>query len=1463
MSESQWQNCRLVLKDIQRITDKIANNVSVAIADGENRVDLASTISQCTNLSHTYNALGLIGFRVYFSVLAKTISASSVKPTDQNRELLLESIFLIKSAITESARSEFEPFEHILTAIKLFIPITNLKADPSIFIMSMVHTRFTISDTYKENHKTGQPLIKIKDSLKPFVDAKTLKNDDLKVIFKSCSELRKHDLSLLQINYLLATQLLISQISQGKIELDTDKFSALNLAITIGMDTSTPVSRPAVKKIVALILWVGIKTEHSKSFAKEFALSPLINSRCKEMEITIDPPIMCTISGDLRDQIEINIERLEYWSTRFNDNEHAYEYFEDTLNQIIKVCIFTGIPGDLMPVIELNPDNEKASEILETVKLWFTLITKGIEKNYFDNSNVYLSNARISLISESVSSLNYVQKILFNNSPNDLTRSISILVEIYKALTFLNIPQAKAFCRQLALFAHQVQKESIDDNELTNIHKDCDTLIIYLNSQYLEDNSIELGKPICESTLSNIPLHTTHSSSNFRQYVKRISRRMIDPSEKTIHKLNSILRVFKDLADKSHHNQIDKCMEQNDSLLLKVQTESSTIIEINNDVLNLLSLFVSNKLELPCDLKSIKAGSSREDKSPPITINTTPTLPKTIPDELVKLFTQERNDRFKAVNHAIINNIPGNLFREVHSLAGIHKQVNLSAISEKFKVIEALLSDEKSITDSIIKCLISAFAYTEIDSIPPKLITLTSISQNLASPVIALSNVISEQDADSDVLILFAEEALEICHGMRAQIVNSKPKITTLLRFIHTIKGSSAMAGLNDVSQQAHTLEDTIASNDNKFTDIVAISISEFLDSVEEFCDPLVTDEIIISSGVQSSTSKQLSEKVAASQFSPSTSKDTILLSNALTMDTNFDNQNLHNTVNVSVDVLSKMLRDIAEIQNGVNYSAGQLIKSIKRSKETGSLFDLIGKDVDNIENTVSNRMNTDDDLIATDFELHIKSVQESSRLGKSLAVSTKEGTHSAIKTLDQVMKTVRTAAGSINQALELPLNDITKRIHTVCQKCIKDTGIDVELVINGGEITVSRSIARDTQAIIEHMLRNCFAHAFIKSAQGNQVSISFEKSALGISINFTDNGKGIDLALVKFKGVQVGLISEDCTNDEDILPLIFHPGLSTNTSIDNLSGRGVGMDVVHDTIRRRNGSIKVTTKPNHGTTFKFEVPVSIRSMKALIIGSGNLKLAIPLSSIIHTQSSNSKSVQNTVRNNDITYRVIKLSDIIDDATSKNSARTIIYLKEKLNGMPICISAGVVHSVKAITPIESIVRLQGVLGYFNLIDGSIASIIDPINLLGSRIEIVGNGYRVIEINKFKNKSRKVLVVDDSSAARAKLEKVYQSHGFIVDLANNGQEALQLASNHQYSLISSDVEMPFTNGFDFIQALNSNSMHLDTPTILVTSRTSDRHRAIASKLGVDIFISKSNISHGVGKAIQALEEAGRL
>jgi len=186
-----------------------------------------------------------------------------------------------------------------------------------------------------------------------------------------------------------------------------------------------------------------------------------------------------------------------------------------------------------------------------------------------------------------------------------------------------------------------------------------------------------------------------------------------------------------------------------------------------------------------------------------------------------------------------------------------------------------------------------------------------------------------------------------------------------------------------------------------------------------------------------------------------------------------------------------------------------------------------------------------------------------------------------------------------------------------------------------------------------------------------------------------------------------------------------------------------------------------------------------------------------------------------------------------------------------------------VHGVKSITPVESIVRLQGILGYFNLIDGSIASIIDPISLLSSSIEIIDSGYRIIELNKFKNHARKVLVVDDSSAARAKLEKVYRSYGFLVDLANNGQEGLQLANNHHYSLISSDVEMPFTNGFDFIHALNKNSQHENTPTIMVTSRTSDRHRAIASKLGVDVFISKTNISHGVGKAIQVLEEAGRL
>ena len=198
-----------------------------------------------------------------------------------------------------------------------------------------------------------------------------------------------------------------------------------------------------------------------------------------------------------------------------------------------------------------------------------------------------------------------------------------------------------------------------------------------------------------------------------------------------------------------------------------------------------------------------------------------------------------------------------------------------------------------------------------------------------------------------------------------------------------------------------------------------------------------------------------------------------------------------------------------------------------------------------------------------------------------------------------------------------------------------------------------------------------------------------------------------------------------------------------------------------------------------------------------------------------------------------------------------------------MSGVNVALLSKSMPSTKNLTPVDSPIKLQGVLGLGCLIDGSIASIIDPVNLIGSKIQFTEQGYRTNIIPKFKINKQKLLIVDDSAVARSKLAKLYSKYGFDIDFAENGLDALKKVESENYTLISTDAEMPFATGFDFVKSMSGSNLEFIPPVIMVTSRNSDRHRALAEKIGVDVFVSKSEAAKGIDLAIAALTKGERL
>jgi chemosensory pili system protein ChpA (sensor histidine kinase/response regulator) len=451
----------------------------------------------------------------------------------------------------------------------------------------------------------------------------------------------------------------------------------------------------------------------------------------------------------------------------------------------------------------------------------------------------------------------------------------------------------------------------------------------------------------------------------------------------------------------------------------------------------------------------------------------------------------------------------------------------------------------------------------------------------------------------------------------------------------------------------------------------------------------------------------------------------------------------------------------------------------------------------------------------------------------------------------------------------------LSDRLYRVVRLAAKETGKQVRLDIVGGSIEVDRGVLDRMTPAFEHLLRNCVGHGIEdaprRTAAGKDstgtITVALSQEGNEVGVEFRDDGRGLDLPRIRAKGLAMGLLEPQREYaDVELANLIFTPGFSTADTVTELSGRGVGMDVVRSEVNAMGGRIETSTAPGQGTAFKLVLPLTTAVTQVVMLRCGDTNVAVPSTLIEIVRRATPAEVERSYASGayvfgDRALPFFWLGALLQSSPrpmdSMARSRTVIVVRSAQQRIAIHVDEVLGNQevvVKNLGP--QLARLPGLAGMTLLASGVVALIYNPVALA----TLYGEAARAATAAAFAASSGAasvtpvvaadapvqaplVLVVDDSLTVRRVTQRLLVREGYRVVLAKDGLDALERLATEKPQVVLSDIEMPRMDGFDLVRNIRADQRLADLPVIMITSRIAQKHRDYAAQLGVDHYLGK--------------------
>ena len=763
---------------------------------------------------------------------------------------------------------------------------------------------------------------------------------------------------------------------------------------------------------------------------------------------------------------------------------------------------------------------------------------------------------------------------------------------------------------------------------------------------------------------------------------------------------------------------------------------------------------------------------------------------------------------------------------------------------------------------------------------------------------------------DSDLLEIFLSEFEELAQVSDSDFAAFSSNtgdinaLQSLQRYLHTIKGGARMVSANGIADLAHNMETVYEDFVNRRSPTTAPVIgllsnchrwineavellklqynppapSRLIDALADFTkDPDSigdVEPISLSSYIDAAHAYELSEKNRLGI------RDITVMPKMLG---NFADSNEHANANEMIRVSTGLMEQM------INLSGEAAINRARVDANLTSLTDTIKEMGDTVQRLFDQLRRMDIELEAQilaqldeevrndygDFDpLEMDRYSSLNQLSKSLSESASDlldlkatlldKTRDGENLLVQLSRTQSELQTGLMNSRMVPFSRLVPRMQRIARQTADELGKRVELSIINADDEMDRTVLERIAAPLEHMMRNAIDHgielpevreAYAKNPTG-RVVLGFEREGSEIVIHLTDDGAGINVDAVRKKAIAQGLIdaNDDTLSKLDIMQYIFNAGLSTTTKVTQISGRGVGMDVVRSEIRALGGSVSVESEPGKGSRFTIRVPLTVAVADTLVVRAADRHYAIPLVQIERVTQVSPKALLDYYQSSRGTfdiegtpYRLRYLNEILSghdfgELLSADTGLPVIIIKNQA-GQNLAIQVDEIIGSRievAIKPLgKQLSYVSGISAATIMGDGSVMLILDLLALMRNAQA------RVAAVLEAKSDSTRptILVVDDSVTVRKVTSRFLERQGFEAVVAKDGVDALEILQEMTPDLMLLDIEMPRLDGFEVATQVRHNTRLQNLPIIMITSRTGEKHKERAYEIGVNGYMGK--------------------
>ena len=763
-------------------------------------------------------------------------------------------------------------------------------------------------------------------------------------------------------------------------------------------------------------------------------------------------------------------------------------------------------------------------------------------------------------------------------------------------------------------------------------------------------------------------------------------------------------------------------------------------------------------------------------------------------------------------------------------------------------------------------------------------------------------------DVDVQVLPIFLEEAAELYPraGELLRAWRRDPEIlqhaAELRRTLHTFKGSARMAGAMRLGQLTHEMEsrllagEGIAAGSASLFDVLEADLDNVafvLDALREgrcnvplpahapaapvpapAVDADATAVVAEGPGVPPEPAVATGEPVVAAGVpAPATSPEPPLVE--------IDSAQ-RALLRVRADVVDRLVNEAGEVSIARARVEGEL-RSLKANllELTNSVIRL-RKEVRELEiqgeSQIQSRMTQVGEAAEGFDPLEFDRFTRFQELTRSLAegindVSTVQ--QSLLRNLDDADAAL-VAQSRLSRDLQqqlfairtVPFGSLSDRLYRILRQLAKELDKRANLEIRGGQVELDRAVLEKLVGPLEHLLRNALDHgieprerrlAAGKSETG-EITLTVRQVGNEIAIELGDDGAGLDLEEIRARAVLEHRIAPDAQlSTGQLVELIFHAGFSTAAQVTQVSGRGIGMDVVRSEIAALGGRIEVSTRAGQGTVFQIYLPLTLAVAQAVLVRAGGRVWALPAPMVEQVQQQKADDLVARYRAGEVEWQGRRypfhyLPRLLGDTRHRPETmrhNAVLLLRSGHSVAAVHVDEMVGNQevvVKNIGP--QLARVSGIAGATVLGNGEIVLIINPVQLaqrFGVAAVEAGSDERLVPgitaVVPAEQRAPLIMVVDDSLTVRKITGRLLAREGFRVSQAKDGLDALEVLAGEIPDIMLLDIEMPRMDGFELTRNMKADPRLAHIPIIMITSRTAEKHRDRARDLGVDLYLGK--------------------